>query len=100
MTVQTAIAFSSLLLEDNYMFTFYEGSLYLANYFCTFYGRCAYLNGTVGVNEENVAEFNCVTFFNLVTEILDIQILACLGLELLSFNFYDSVHLLNNNFTG
>ena len=74
MTVQTAIAFATFLLEDDHVFTFHEGSLYLANNLCTFDGRCANLNGTVGIYE---------------------QLLALLGTELLSLNFYNCVHLFN-----
>ncbi len=76
MTVQTAIAFATFLLENDNVFTFHEGSLYLANNLCTFDGRCANLNGTVGIYE------------------VDIQLLALLGTELLSLNFYNCVHLL------
>ena len=94
MTVQTAIAFATLLLEDNHVFTFHEGSLYLANNLCTFDGRCANLNGTVGIYEQNAVELYRVTFLALVAEIVDIQLLALLGTELLSLNFYNCVHLL------
>ncbi len=75
MTVQTAIAFATFLLENDDVFTFHEGSLYLANNLCTFDGRCANLNGTVGIYE--------------------IQLLAGLDTELLSLNFYNCVHLFN-----
>ena len=94
MTVQTAIAFATLLLEDNHVFTFHEGSLYLANNLCTFDGRCANLNGTVGIYEQDAVKLYCVTFFALVAEIVDIQLLASLGTELLSLNFYNCVHLI------
>ena len=76
------------------MLTFHEGSLNLANYFCTFHGRCANFNVTVGVNEKNVAELYSVALFNLVAEKMNIQIFACLGFELLSFDFYNCVHFL------
>ena len=74
------------------MVHFHEGTFYLANNFRPFYGGCAYLNGTVGVNEQNAVEFHGLPFFFLVAEIVDIQELACLGLELLSLNFYNCVH--------
>ena len=94
MAVETAIAFATLLLEDNHVFTFHEGSLYLANNLCTFDGRCANLNGTVGIYEQDAVKLYCVTFFALVAEIVDIQLLASLGTELLSLNFYNCVHLI------
>ncbi len=95
MTVQTAIAFATFLLEDDHVFTFYEGSLYLANNLCTFDGRCANLNGTVGIYEQNAVKLYRVTFLALVAEIVDIQLLALLGTELLSLNFYKSCSLNN-----
>ena len=95
MTVQAAIAFATFLLENDNVFTFHEGSLYLANNLCTFDGRCANLNGTVGIHEQDAVELYRVTFLALVAEIVDIQLLALLGTELLSLNFYNCVHLFN-----
>ena len=95
MTVQAAIAFATLLLEDNHVFTFHEGSLNLANNLCTFDGRCANLNGTVGIHEQDAVKLYRVTFLALVAEIVDIQLLASLGTELLSLNLYNCVHLFN-----
>ena len=95
MAVETAIAFATLLLEDNHVFTFHEGSLYLANNLCTFDGRCANLNGTVGIYEQNAVKLYGVTFLALVAEIVDIQLLAGLDTELLSLNLYNCVHLFN-----
>ena len=95
MAVETAIAFATLLLEDNHVFTFHEGSLYLANNLCTFDGRCANLNGTVGIYEQNAVKLYRVTFLALVAEIVDIQLLAGLDTELLSLNLYNCVHLFN-----
>ncbi len=56
MTVQTAITFAALFLENKHLVTFHEGTFYLANNFCTFYGRSTNLNGTVGINQENLVE--------------------------------------------
>lgn len=57
MTVFAAIAFTSFLLEDDNFVTFHEGTFYLANYFCSFNGRSAYLNGTVGIHEQYTIKF-------------------------------------------
>ena len=95
MTVQTAIAFATLLLEDDDVFTFYEGSLYLANNLCTFDGRCANLNGTIGIHEQDAVELYRVAFLAIVAEVVDIQLLAGLDTELLSLNLYNCVHLFN-----
>jgi len=94
MAVETAIALAALLLEDDHVFTFHEGSLYLANNLCTFDGRCANLNGTVGIHEEDAVKFNRVAFLALVAEVVDIQLLAGLDTELLSLNLYNCVHLI------
>ncbi len=94
MTVQTAIAFATVLNENDNVFAFNEGSLSLANNLCTLDGRCANLNGTVGIYEQDAVELYRVTCLSLVAEILYIQLLALLGTELLSLNFYNCVHLL------
>ena len=95
MTVETAIAFATFLLEDDNVFTFHEGSLYLANNLCTFDGRCANLNGTVGIHEQDAVELYRVAFLAIVAEVVDIQLLAGLDTELLSLNLYNCVHLFN-----
>ena len=94
MAIQATIAFATLLLEDDHVFTFHEGSLNLANNLCTFDGRCANLYGTVGIHEQNAVKLYRVAFLALVAEIVDIQLLALLGTELLSLNFYNCVHLI------
>lgn len=57
MTVFATVAFAPLLLEDDNFFTFYEGTFYLANYLCSFNGRSAYLNGTVGIYKQYAVKF-------------------------------------------
>jgi len=93
MSVQTAIAFATFFLENDHVLTFYEGSLYLANNFCPFYGGRANCNGTVGVYEQYVVELNAVALFLVVAEIVDIQLFAGFGAELLSLDFYNCVHV-------
>lgn len=93
MTVQTAIAFATFFLENKNFITFHEGTFYLANNFCSFYGRGTNFYVTVGVNQENFVEVDCVAFFYVLAEIVDIQVFACFSLELLSLNFYNCVHL-------
>ncbi len=100
MTVLTAIAFATLLLEDDYLLTLYERSKNLANDLGTLDGGSTNLNCIVGFGEENTVEFYGVTFFERVAEIVNIQELLRLGLELLSLDFYDSVHLLLYCVTG
>lgn len=93
MTVETAIAFATFFLENDYVFTLYEGINNLAYYLCTFYCGCTYGYVTVSVNEKNLVKFYCVAFVHL-GEVMNIQLLASLGAELLSLDFYNCVHLI------
>ena len=92
MAVQTAIAFATFLLEHEHFVALYEGFEYFAFHFGTLYGGCAYLHGTVGVYEKHLVEAYCLTLLYLVAEMVYIQILAFFGFELLTFDFYNSVH--------
>ncbi len=86
MTVLTTIALATLLLKDDYL-----GTLKC---------RGTYLNFIVGFGEEHTVKFYGVSFFERVAEIVNIQELVGLCLELLSLDFYDSVHLLFCCVTG
>lgn len=90
--VFTAIAFATLLFEDDYFFTFYEVLEYLASHVCTFYGRRTDFNVAVGIDEKHFVEYDLVTLLGFFAEVVDVQIFAFFGLELLSFDFYDCVH--------
>ncbi len=92
MTVLTTIAFAAFLLEDDNLVTFYEGKGYFTYYLGAFYGGSAYLNISIIVGEENLVEFNHVTFFDIVAEEMNVQELAGFCLELLSLNVYNCVH--------
>ena len=94
MAVETTIAFATFFLENEYFVTFYEGFLDLAYYFCSFDGRSADFNGTVGISEENTVELDSVAFFYLLAEEMNIQEFVFFSFELLSLNFYDNVHLM------
>ena len=94
MAVFAAIAIATFLLENDHFVTFHEGTFYLANYFCSFYGGSAYLHCAVSVNQENAVKLYGLTLLLLVAEVVNIQELALFSLELLSLNFYDYVHLL------
>ena len=94
MAVETAIAFAAFFLENDHFITFHEGTFHLANNFCSFHGGGSDFYGTVDVDKENAVEFDSVAFFNFFAEIVDVQEFAGFGFELLSFDFYDYVHLL------
>ena len=94
MTVFATIAFAAFLLENDYFFTFHEGSKHLANNLCAIHGGSANFNCVIGLSEKHTVKFYLVSFFNCFAEIMNIQELLRLCLELLSLDFYDSVHLL------
>ncbi len=91
MTVQLAIAFSSLLVEDKYLLALYELALYLSYYLSALYNGSTYGDSTVFLYQEYLLEFNRCTILN-VLNVVNKQFLASLGLELLSVNFYNCVH--------
>lgn len=93
MTVETAIAFATFFLENDHVFTFHEGINYLAYYLCAFYSRSTYLNCAFSVNEKNLVKFYSCAFFH-ISDVVNKQLLASLGAELLSLDFYNCVHLL------
>lgn len=92
MTVLAAIALAALLLENDHLVALHEGLGDFAYYFGSFNGRSAYLNGTVGVNEQNAVKLYGLAFLHLVAEIVNIQEAVLFCLELLALNFYDNVH--------
>ena len=95
MAVFATVTFAAFLFEDDNFFTFYEGDKNLAVNFCTFNGRSSDFNVAVGFNEEHLVENDCVAFFDVVAEMIDIQIFAGFGFELQAFDFYDCVHCCN-----
>ena len=93
MTVFATIAFAAFLLENDDFVSLHQRGCNLAYYFCSFNGGSADFHVTVGVSEENAVENNLFAFFDSFAEIVNIQELAGFSLELLSLDFYDSVHL-------
>ena len=91
MSVETTIALAALLLEHEHFVTLYEGLEHFTLYLGAFYCGCAYCHVAVCVQEKNFLEAYGVTLL-YVAKVMNIQELAFLGLELLSFDFYDCVH--------
>ncbi len=100
MAVLATIAFATFFLEDDYLLALYKRLENLANHLGTLYGGGTYFYCVVGFSEEHTVKFYCVTFFVSIAEIVNIQELLRLCLELLSLDFYDSVHLLFCCITG
>lgn len=105
MTVLAAIAFSSLLLEDDNLVALIERGLillavtvvnlvgcYFAYNFGSFYGGGADLYCSVVVNEKHTVKLYGLAGLYSVAEIVNIQELAVLSFELLALDFYNCVH--------
>lgn len=95
MAVFAAIAFTTLFLEHDDFVALDELTLDFAYDFCSFNGRSADLDGTVGIHEQNAVELYGFAFLGLLAEIVDIEEFILLSFELLSLNFNNYVHLLN-----
>ena len=95
MAVFAAIAFATFFLENDNFFTFNKGSLNSADNFGSFNNGSTNFHVTVGVNEKNTVECDFLSFRDFVTEEVNVEELVGFSLELLSLNFYDSVHLID-----
>ena len=93
MTVQLAVTFSSLLVEDQYLLTLYQRAYHFANHLGTLYGGETYNDVTIVVNQKNFLKFYCCTSL-CILQVMNEQLLAGLSLELLALNFYNCVHLI------
>lgn len=96
MTVLATIALAALLLENDNLVALNEGNSYFANYFCSFYGRSADFNGTVGIYEKYAVELYGLAFFYFIAEIVNVQEAVLFSLELLALYFYNYVHYNKN----
>lgn len=92
-TVQFAISFSSFLVENKNLVTFYQTGNNFANYLCAFYSRSTYSDVAVFVYQKNFLEFYCCTGFS-VLHVVYKQFLASFCFELLAVDFYNCVHFL------
>ena len=91
MTVQLTITFSSLLVEYENLLALYELGLNLSYNLSALYSGSTYGDSTILLYQKNLLEFNRCTILN-VLNVVNKQLLASLGLELLSVNFYNCVH--------
>ncbi len=92
MAVEAAIAFATFFLENDHVFTLNEGINHLANNLGALNGGSPNGYSTFGVNQQNLVELYCVAFVH-IGDVMNIQLLACFGAELLSLDFYNCVHL-------
>ncbi len=99
MTVQLAVALATLLVENEHLVTLYQGRYYLCAYLCTLYYGSTYGDSTFVVNQQHSLELNSLTCL-CTLDVVNKQLLACLGLELLTVNLYDYVHFIYLFLTG
>ncbi len=91
MTVLLAIVFAALHLENNDLVAFNQRFHNFHYYFCSFYGRCSYGNGTFVVNEKHFLKFYGLAFLNLFQVVYE-KFLTGFSLKLLTVDFYNCVH--------
>jgi len=91
MTVTRARVLATLHLENNHLVALNERVHNFTYYFCTLYGGGTYLDCTVSIYEQHLVKFNSLAGFD-VLDVVDEELLALLGLELLTLNFYNCVH--------
>ncbi len=93
MTVALTRVLATLHLEYNHLVTLYEWVDYFTYYLCSLYGRSTYLYCTVSIYEQHLVKFNSLACLNIL-DVVHEELLTLLGLELLTLNFYNCVHLL------
>ena len=99
MTVANAIVLTTLHLENDDFVTLYEWVHYFTHYFGTLYCWSTYLYCTVSIYEQYLVKFNSLASLNIL-DVVNEELLALLGLELLTLNFYNCVHFAFNLYLG
>ena len=91
MTVAATRILTALHLEDDDLVTLHQRVHYFTHYFCSLYGRSTYLHCTVSIYEQHLVKFNSLALLGIL-DVVHEELLALLGLELLTLNFYNCVH--------
>ena len=99
MTVQLAVTLATLLVEDEYLVALDERRYYFAYYLGSVYCRESYCDCAVVVNQQYFLKLSSLTCFYTCDVVYE-ELLACLGLELLTVNLYDCVHFLFMCYNG
>lgn len=90
-TVEFAVAFATLFVENEHLFAFYERRDDFANHFGSFYYGSAHGDVTFVVYQQYFLKFNSLAAFSC-RHVVDEELFAFLSLELLTVNLYDCVH--------
>ena len=91
MTVALARVLATLHLEDNHLVALNERVNNFTNYLCSIYGGSTNLYCAVSIYEQHFLKFNSLASLGILN-VVDEELLALLGLELLTLNFYNCVH--------
>ncbi|EJX09554.1 hypothetical protein EVA_02336 [gut metagenome] len=91
--IELTIAFTTLLVEYEYLFTLYEWRYYFAYYLSAFYCRKTYCYFAIVVNQQYLFKFNSLATFRILDVVYE-ELLAFFCLELLTVNLYDCVHFI------
>ena len=91
MTVALTRVLATLHLENDDLVTLYKRFNHFTHYFCSVYGGSTYLHCTVSIYEQHLVKFNSLTSLGIL-DVVHEELLALLGLELLTLNFYNCVH--------
>ena len=91
MTVALARVLATLHLEYDDFVALNQRVHHFNYYFCTVYGGCANLDIALGFYEQHFVKFNSLACFHVLNVVYE-ELLALLGLELLTLNFYNCVH--------
>lgn len=91
MTVANTVAVATFFLENDHFVAFYVRYDFCYN-LGSFYGRCAYFNFTVGIDEENFVELHLSAA--LFVQTVNKHFLVFFNLKLLSRDLNNSVHSL------
>lgn len=92
MAVAFAVAFATFLVENNHFFALDDRSYNFAYNLSTFYCRSANGYYAIFFCEKHLVEYHFGTL-SCFSNVVNIQLAACFGFELLSLNLYDYVHL-------
>jgi len=91
MTVALTRVLAALHLEHDHLVALYQRLDDLTYYLGSLYGRSTYLDCTVSIYEQHLVKFNSLALLGIL-DVMHEELLALLGLKLLTLNFYNCVH--------
>ena len=92
-TIQLAIALTTLLVEDEYLVTLYQGTYYLCYDLSALDSGSTYGDSAVVVYQQHSLKLNSLAGFG-TNDVVNEEFLTSFRAELLTVNLYDCVHYL------